>query len=48
MHSALFSVIYIKRGGEAKALYLFTRTYTYKCTSGCVSRDNDVDARQRQ
>ena len=29
MHNVLFSVVYIKRGGGAKALYSSTRTYTY-------------------
>ena len=50
MHNVLFFVEYIKRGGGAWALYRSIRTYTYIHirTSGCVSRDNDVDARQRQ
>ena len=29
MHSVLFSVVYIKRGGGAKSLYPSIRTYTY-------------------
>ena len=50
MHNVLFSVVYIKLGGGAKALNLSIRTYTriYAPQLGCVSRNNDVDARQRQ
>ena len=48
MHNVLFSVVFIKHGGGAKVLYPSVRTYTYICTSGCVSRDNDIDVRQRQ
>ena len=29
MHNVLFSVVYIKRGGEAEALNPSIRTYTY-------------------
>ena len=40
MHNVLFSVVYIKCGGGAKALNLSIRTYTYICTSArmCVER----------
>ena len=38
MHSVLFSVVYIKRGGGVKALYLSIRTYTYMHFKMCVER----------
>ena len=38
MHSELFSVVYIKRGGGAKALYPFIRIYTYMHHRICVKR----------
>ena len=38
MQSVLFSVVYIKRGGGAKALYPSIRTYTYMHLRMCVER----------
>ena len=38
MHSALFSVAYIKRGGREKAIYPSIRTYTYMQLRVCVER----------
>ena len=38
MHSVLFSVVYIKRGGGANALNPSTRTYTYMHLMMCVER----------
>ena len=38
MQSVLFSVIYIKRGGGAKAVYSSVRTYTYMHLRMCVER----------
>ena len=38
MYSVLFSVVYIKRGGGAKALYPFIRPYTYMYPRMCVER----------
>ena len=49
MHNVLFSVVYIKRGGGAKGTKpIYTHIHVYAPQLGCVSRDNDVDARQRQ
>ena len=48
MHNVLFSIVCIKRVGGAKALYSPVRTYTYVYAPQDVSKDNDVDARQRQ
>ena len=39
MHNVLFSVVYIKRGGGAKALNLSIRTYTYMHLSWDVCRE---------
>ena len=38
MHNVLFSVVYIKRVGGAKALYPSIRTYTYVHLRMCVER----------
>ena len=38
MHNVLFSIVYIKRGGGAKALYPSTHTYTYMHLRMCVER----------
>ena len=38
MHSVLFSIVYINRGGGAKALYPSIRTYKYKHLRMCVER----------
>ena len=38
MHNVLFSIVYIKRGGEAKALYLSIRTHTNIHLRMCVER----------
>ena len=50
MHNVLFSVVYIKRGGGAKALNpcIYTHIHVYAPQLRFVSRDNDVDARQQQ
>ena len=37
MYSVLFSVVYITRGGVAKALSIYTHIDVRICTSGCVS-----------
>ena len=38
MHSVLFSIVYIKRGGGAKALYPSIRTYSCMHLKMCVER----------
>ena len=38
MHNVLFSVVYIKRGGEAKTQYPSIRIYTYMHLNMCVER----------
>ena len=38
MHSVLFSVVCIERGGEAKALYSSVHKYTYMHLRMCVER----------
>ena len=38
MHNVLFSVVCIKRGGGAKALYLSIGTYTFMHLRICVER----------
>ena len=39
MHNVLFSVVYMERGGGARALNLSIRTYTYMCTSARMCRE---------
>ena len=48
MYSVLFSVIYIKRGGGAKALYIHLYAHTRICTSGCVSKDKVGESKVNQ
>ena len=38
MHCVLFSVVYIKRGGGAKALYPSIRTHTYMHHRMCIEK----------
>ena len=47
MHNVLFYVVYINVVEEQRH-YFHLYAHTRICTSGCVLRDNDVDARQRQ